>query len=130
MDQTGSNLPLMAATSRARSHKSVCAHCELSNETVPAATASPSPSPLTCGGWPLGLLPISVSHPHPITPSSLQVTFKSTNGNIEAETEKAAPAEDPGFLEEIRRLLETNLVEEGGKVMNNWWNSLPRLALG
>ena len=67
---------------------------------------------------------------------TVQVTFKSTN-NVEAEKEEEDEEDgveeaekETGFLEEIRQLLQLNLVEEGGRVIDNLWKSLPRLTIG
>ena len=47
----------------------------------------------------------------------------------EDEEEEEADKET-GFLEDIRQLLQLNIVEEGGRVIDNLWKSLPRLTIG
>ena len=67
---------------------------------------------------------------------TFQVTFKSTNNvkpekdEEEEKEEEEEPEKETGFLEDIRKLLEVNLVEEGGRVIDNLWKSLPRLTIG
>ena len=70
---------------------------------------------------------------------TLQVTFKSTNSQEpekeeeekkEDEKEEEETNKETGFLEDIRQLLQMNIVEEGGRVIDNLWKSLPRLTIG
>ena len=56
-------------------------------------------------------------------PSSAQPVEEDEKG--EEETNK-----ETGFLEDIRQLLQMNIVEEGGRVIDNLWKSLPRLTIG
>ena len=72
---------------------------------------------------------------------TFQVTFKSTNSQDPEKEEEEKKEEDEkeeeeetnketGFLEDIRQLLQMNIVEEGGRVIDNLWKSLPRLTIG
>ena len=53
-----------------------------------------------------------------------------TKDEEEDEKEEEETNKETGFLEDIRQLLQTNIVEEGGRVIDNLWKSLPRLTIG
>ena len=53
-----------------------------------------------------------------------------TEDEEEDEKEEEETNKETGFLEDIRQLLQMNIVEEGGRVIDNLWKSLPRLTIG